>query len=574
MAVSLGLEVRGFLSRERSGAILDGDEMMFHRALLKADGLSDEDLGRPLVAIANSWNEIVPGHRHLREVSEAVKAGVWQAGGVPLEFNTIAICDGLAMMHRGMRYPLPSREIIAASVEAMVEAHGFDALITICSCDKIIPGMLLASARLNIPSIMVTGGPMLTAVYGKRTVLPMEVDEGFGAFTTHKITSSDLKILEDYGLCGVGACGGIYSANSMACMAEALGMALPGSATVPAVYARRLQFARKSGVQIMKLLEAGIRPSQILTRLSFENAIRVLMALGGSTNAVLHLLALAKEMGVDLKANDFDELSRTTPYLCTLDPAGSYTIQDLDRAGGVPALMKTLGGLIKGDALTVTGKKIDENIHDAKVLDEDVIRPLTNPVRSEGGIAILKGNLAPNGALVKQSAVDASVLKFKGRARVFESEEDAKKAVIAQAVKSGEIIVIRYEGPKGGPGMREMLGVSAALCGMGLDTSVAMVTDGRFSGTTRGPCIGYVSPEAAEGGPIAVVRNGDEITIDIPNRKLDLDITQEEFKKRFEEWKPSEPKVAKGFLSIYSRIASSADQGAILAESTRITATG
>jgi dihydroxy-acid dehydratase len=534
---------------------------MYHRALLKADGLSDEDLKLPFVAIANSWNEIVPGHRHLREISEAVKAGVWQAGGVPLEFNTIAICDGLAMMHQGMRYPLPSREIIAASVEAMIEAHGFDAMIMICSCDKIIPGMLLAAARLNIPSIMVTGGTMLAGVYGKRTILPMEVDEALGAFATHKITSDEMKILEDHGLCGVGACGGIWTANTMACMAEALGMTLPGSTTVPAVHARKLQLARKSGVQIMKVLEAGIKPSLILTKTAFENAIRVLMALGGSTNAILHLLALAKEIRVNLKASDFDELSRTTPYLCSLDPAGPYTIQDLDRAGGIPALMNTLNGLIKTDNLTVTGKTLGENIKDASVLDEDVIRPLTNPLRNEGGLAILNGNLAPKGAVVKQSAVDHSVLTFKGTAKVFESEEEAKEAVINQEVKPGDIIVIRYEGPKGGPGMREMLGVSAAICGMGLDKSVAIVTDGRFSGTTRGPCIGYVSPEAAEGGPIAVVQNGDEITIDIPNRKLELGITQEELKRRFEKWEPPKPKVVKGFLSIYSRIAQSADQG-------------
>jgi len=552
------------LSRERSAAVLDGIDWTLHRALLKADGLSDEDLELPLIAIANSWNEIVPGHKHLREISETVKAGVWRAGGVPLEFNTIAVCDGLAMMHRGMRYSLPSREIIAASVETMIEAHGFDAMVMICSCDKTVPGMLLASARLNLPSIVVTGGPMLAASYGKRTILPMEPDEAPGAFASGKISFDELKIIEDYGLCGVGACGGMWTANTMQCMSEALGLALPGSATVPAVHARKLQFARRSGVQIMKLLKAGIKPNQILTKAAFKNAIRVLMAVGGSTNAVLHLLALASEIGVNLEPDDFDTLSRTTPYLCGLDPTGPYTVQDLDRAGGIPALMKTMIDLVDVDAMTVTGKTVGENISQAKVLDDNVIRPLTNPIRTEGGLAILRGTLAPDGAFVKQSAVDSSMLQFKGTAKVFDSEEAAKEAVMSQKLKAGDVLVIRGEGPKGGPGMREMHGVSAAICGLGLDKFVALVTDGRFSGTTRGPCIGYVSPEAAEGGPIAVVRNGDQIIIDIPNRKLDLNITQEELRSRFEKWKPPERRVTKGFLAIYSRAVQPAVKGGLV----------
>ena len=552
------------MSRARSKAILDGVEWTPQRALFKADGLGDEDLELPLVAIANSWNEIVPGHRHLRQIADSVKAGVWRAGGVPLEFDTIAICDGIAMMHGGMRYSLPSREIVASSVEAMIQAHGFDAMVMIASCDKIVPGMLMAAARLDIPSVMVTGGPMLDGMYGNETILPLEVGECAGAYIAGKMSLDELKIIENHGVCGVGACGGIYTANTMQCISEAIGMSLPNSATVPAVYARKLQFARRTGVQVMKLLEANITPGQVLTRKAFENAIRVVLALGGSTNAVLHLLALAREMRVDLDADDFDRLSRSTPYLCKIDPAGPYTMQDLYRAGGVQAVMKSLGDLIHREILTVSGKTVGENLNDARVLDSDVIRPLTNPIRGEGGLAILKGNLAPDGAIVKQSAVDPSMLRFEGTARVFESEEEARKAVFAQEVEPGDVVVIRWEGPRGGPGMREMLGVTAALCGMGLETSVALVTDGRFSGQGRGSCIGHVSPEAAERGPISIVRNGDRIVIDVPNRKLELGVTQHEILRRLKDWKPRRPEARRGFLAMFSSMAESADKGGVL----------
>ncbi|MBS7247761.1 MAG: dihydroxy-acid dehydratase [Candidatus Jordarchaeales archaeon] len=548
----------------RSRKVYGSVEGYMGRTLLKACGFTDEELDRPLVAVVNSWTNLVPGHAHLNLVAEAVEAGVRMAGGTPLQFHTIAICDGIAMGHEGMRYPLPSRDLIAASVEMMVNAHQLDGMVLIGSCDKIVPGMLMAAALLDIPAIFVNGGPMLPGrfmgekVTGRRA-LEMQ-------FLRMIFPSEDLergaRALSERVLPGCGSCQGMYTANTMCCLAEALGMSLPGSATIPAVDARRFRVAKQSGMQIVKLIEEGIKPSDIMTYESIENAIRVDMALGGSTNTVLHLPAIASQLGIKLTLDLFDALSRETPHLCDMDPSGPYTVQELDDAGGIPAVLKELGELIHTDVLTVTGKTLKENIKDAVVLDRNVIRPRDNPVHKEGGIAILKGNLAPNGAVVKQAAVDPKMLKFEGEARVFDSEEAALKAITGREINPGEVVVIRYEGPRGGPGMREMLKPTAALIGAGLGDKVALVTDGRFSGATRGPCIGHVDPEAMSGGPIAVVRDGDIISIDIPERRLNIKIQKEELEGRLKRWKPPEPKVKKGVLNMYSKIVKPTSEGA------------
>ncbi|MBS7288034.1 MAG: dihydroxy-acid dehydratase [Candidatus Freyarchaeota archaeon] len=534
------------------------------RTLLKACGFTDEELDRPLVAVVNSWTNLVPGHVHLDLVAEAVEAGVRMAGGTPLQFHTIAICDGVAMGHEGMRYPLPSRDLIAASVEMMVNAHQLDGMVLIGSCDKIVPGMLMAAALLDIPAIFVNGGPMLPGrflgekVTGRRA-LEMQ-------FLRMIFPSDDLErgaqALAERVLPGCGSCQGMYTANTMGCLAEALGMSLPGSATIPAVDARRIRIAKQTGVQVVKLIDEGVKPSEIMTYEAFENAIRVDMALGGSTNTVLHLPAIASQLGIKLTLDLFDQLSRETPHLCDMDPSGPYTVQELDDAGGIPAVLKELGELIHIDVLTVTGKTLKENIKDAVVLDRNVIRPRDNPVHKEGGIAILKGNLAPNGAVVKQAAVEPKMLVFEGEARVFDSEEDALKAITGREINPGEVVVIRYEGPRGGPGMREMLKPTAALIGAGLGDKVALVTDGRFSGATRGPCIGHVDPEAMNGGPIAVVKDGDIISIDIPERRLDVKVSRDELEGRLKRWKPPEPKVKGGVLNTYSRIVKPTSEGA------------
>ena len=551
------------MKKLRSDKVKKGIERLPHRALFKAAGLTDSDLEKPLIAVANSWNEIVPGHVHLDKLAEAVKQGVREGGGTPLEFNTIGICDGIAMGHEGMRTPLPSREIIAASVELMIEAHQFDAMVAIAACDKIEPGMVMAALRLNVPTIFVTGGCMLAGEWKGRRLGINHLFEAISKAKKGEISEEDLKGLEDYGLPGPGSCAGLYTANTMAILIEALGLSLPGAGTAPAVSAERVRIARESGKQIMYLLEHDIKPRDIVTYEAVENAIRVDMALGGSTNSVLHLMAIAHEAGVKLSLEDFDEISKTTPVLAKINPAGPYFVEDLHRAGGVLAVMKELEPLLNLDVLTVTGKTLKELLKDVKVRDREIIRSRDNPYSKEGGIAILWGSLAPEGAVVKQSAVAPEMLKFEGEAIVFDREEDAVKAILDGKIKEGQVIVIRYEGPKGGPGMREMLAATSAITGAGLEKSVALITDGRFSGATRGPCIGHVSPEAAEGGPIALVKNGDIILIDIPNRRLDLKVPPEELEERKKHWKPPEPKVKTGYLRLYSSIAESASKGAV-----------
>ncbi len=547
----------------RSDKVKKGLERLPHRALFKATGLTDEDLEKPLIAVANSWNEIVPGHIHLDKIAAVVKQKIKEAGGTPLEFNTIAICDGIAMGHEGMRTPLPSREIIAASVELMIEAHQFDAMVAIASCDKIEPGMVMAALRLNIPTIFVTGGCMLAGEWKNRRLGYNHLFEAIGKAKKGEISEEDLKGLENYGLPGPGSCAGLYTANTMAIMIEALGLSLPGAGTAPAVSAERYRIARESGRQILYLLEHDIKPRDIVTYEAIENAIRVDMALGGSTNSVLHLMAIAHEAGVKIDLHDFDEISKKTPVLAKINPAGPYFVEDLHKAGGVLGIMKELEPYLNLDVITVTGKTLRELLKDAKIYNREVIRPRDNPYSKEGGIAILWGSLAPEGAVVKQSAVAPEMMKFEGEAVVFDREEDAVKAILNGEIRKGQVVVIRYEGPKGGPGMREMLAATSAITGAGLEKDVALITDGRFSGATRGPAIGHVSPEAMDGGPIALVENGDIISIDIPNRKLDLKVPEEELIERKKRWKPPEPKVKKGYLRLYASIAESASKGAV-----------
>ncbi len=536
-----------------------------HRALWKASGLIEEELKRPLIGVANAWNEIVPGHVHLDKVAEAVKAGIRMAGGTPLEFGTIAVCDGIAMGHEGMRYSLPSREVIADTVEIMVEAHRLDAVVMVTNCDKITPGFLLAAARLEVPVILINGGPMMPGVYDHKRIDFKDLMEKMNVLVKEG-KLDELKKLEESALPGPGSCAGLFTANTMNILSEAMGMMLPGASTVPAVEARRIWYAKWTGMRIVKMVEEGLTPDKILTRKALENAIAVDMALGGSTNSVLHLEALAYELGIDLPLEVFDEISKKVPHIVDISPAGRHFVVDLDRAGGVPAVLKRLGeaGLIHKDALTVTGKTVWENVKDAIVKDEEVIRPLDKPYHPFGGLAILKGSLAPNGAVVKASAVKKELWKFKGKARVFDQEEDAVKAIRNGEIEPGTVIVIRYEGPRGGPGMREMLTATAAVMALGLGDKVALVTDGRFSGATRGPAIGHVSPEAAVGGPIALVQDGDEILIDIENRRLDLLVDEKELQRRREEWKPKVKPLRRGILRRYAKMALSADKGGAL----------
>ncbi|MEM2111276.1 MAG: dihydroxy-acid dehydratase [Candidatus Bathyarchaeia archaeon] len=545
----------------RSDAVKYGVERAPHRAIWKCLGVTDEDFDKPFIGVANSFTETVPGHMHLNKIAEFVKAGVRAAGGVPFEFNTIAVCDGLAMGHEGMHYSLPSRELIADSVEVMVQAHMFDGLVLITNCDKIEPGMMMALARLNIPSIVVTGGPMLSGIYKGRTVDVTTIFEAVGELSAGKISEEDLKKIEDRAFPGCGSCNGMYTANTMACVAESLGLSLPGCATALAVSSLKLRIAKKSGERIVEMVKEDLKPSDILTRKAFENAIAVDMALGGSTNAVLHIKAIAEEAGVALPLEVFDELGRKIPHICDMRPSGPYALQELDIAGGIPAVMKILKDKLHLDAITVTGKTVGENIKNAVVYDANVIRPLNNPVHMQGGIAILTGNLAPNGAVVKVTAISPKILVHKGPARVFDSEEESMKAILDKKIEKGDVIVIRYEGPKGGPGMREMLSPTSAIVGMGLSESVVMVTDGRFSGATRGPCIGHVSPEAAEGGPIAALKDGDLIEVDIPKRKLNVILNKEELNKRLAEWKPRPPKIGSSYLRRYWYLVQSADRG-------------
>ncbi|SHM66748.1 dihydroxyacid dehydratase [Caldanaerovirga acetigignens] len=551
-----------------SDRVKSGPERAPHRSLFYAMGYTPEELQRPLIAVVNAHNEVVPGHYHLDQLAYAAKRGILEEGGTPIEFPVIGICDGISMNHFGMKYPLASRELIADSIEAMVLAHGFDGMLLIGNCDKIVPGMLMAAARLNIPAVYVSGGPMLAGWYnGKVIDLISGPFEGVGSYAAGKITLEELEEIELNACPGCGSCAGLFTANTMNCMAEVLGIALPGNGTIPAVTGRRLQLANRAGKKLMQMVKNNIRPRDILTLEAFENAIAVDMAIGGSSNTVLHLMAIAHAAEVNLRLDAFDRISRKVPNLCKLSPAGEHHLEDLDKAGGIPAVLNRLLelGVLNTECITVSEKTIGEIASSAKVLDSNVIRPLENPYLPEGGIAVLYGNLAPEGAVVKQSAVAPEMMRHEGPARVFDSEDDAFKAITGGMIKPGDVVVIRYEGPKGGPGMREMLSPTAALAGMGLDREVALITDGRFSGGTRGASIGHVSPEAMEGGPIAAVRDGDIISIDIPARKLDLKLSDEEIKERLASWKKPPIKAPKGYyLERYARLVSSASKGAVM----------
>lgn len=548
----------------RSDAIKKGVERVPHRALLHATGVSRRDMSKPFIAVATSFNDIIPGHIGMRDLERFIERGIAAGGGVPFFFGIPGICDGIAMGHPGMRYPLALRELIADSVESFVNAHSLDGLVCLTNCDKITPGMLMAAARLDIPAIVVTAGPMLSGRYkGKRLSLVGDAFEVVGKFKRGEIGEKDLACFEMESCPGAGACQGLYTANTMACITEAMGMSLPGCATALAVSAKKRRIAEESGEKIVDLVKKNVTSRSIMTRRAFENGIRIDLALGGSTNTVLHLLAIAREAGVPLGLKDFDRLSKETPHITDLLPGGKHFMEDLDYAGGIPAVMKRLKKKI---ALcpTVSGLSTHQIADRAVVSDEDVIRSMDEAYHEEGGIAILHGNLAPRGAVVKQSAVSEAMSVFTGKAKVFEREEDAQKAILSGTIKPGMVVVIRYEGPKGGPGMREMLAPTAAIVGMGLADSVALITDGRFSGGTQGCCIGHVSPEAVELGPIAAIRNGDEILIDLPKRKLELKISAKELKSRLKKVKIPAPNVTGGYLLRYSRMVSSADEGAIL----------
>jgi dihydroxy-acid dehydratase len=554
----------------RSDSVKRGFERAPHRSLFYAIGLTPEELDRPLIGVVNSHNEIVPGHVHLDKVSQAVKAGVRIAGGTPLEFNTIGVCDGIAMGHPGMCYSLPSRELVADSVEVMVMAHQFDGLVFIPNCDKIVPGMLMAAARINVPAIFVSGGPMMAGRHQGQDVDLKSLFEAVGEHRAGRMSAEELEALELAACPGCGSCAGLFTANSMNCLTEALGMGLPGNGTIPAITAARLRLAKQAGMQIMALIERSILPRDVMIEAAFENAIAVDMAIGGSTNTVLHLPAIAHEAGVSLPLEKFDAVSGRTPYLVKLSPSGPHHMQDLDAAGGISAVMAELlcHDVLHSNPPTVTGKTVAENLHGAGRLG-DVIRPAGDPYRPDGGIAILRGSLAPDGAVVKAGAVRPEMMRHQGPARVFDSEEAALDAILGKRVRAGDVVVIRYEGPRGGPGMREMLMPTSALAGMGLDDKVALLTDGRFSGATRGSAIGHISPEAAAGGPIALVEEGDEIVVDIANKQLTLNVPEEELARRGKSWKPPAPRatsgqMARGYLSRYVNMVTSASEGAIL----------
>lgn len=550
----------------KSDIVKKGIEKAPHRSLFKAMGYTDEEISRPLIGIANSKSDIIPGHTHLDKIAEAVKAGIRMAGGTPVEFGVIGVCDGIAMGHIGMKYSLATRELIADSCESMALAHSFDGMVFIPNCDKIVPGMLMAAARVDVPSIVISGGPMLSIKHNGEYADLNSVFEAVGAYKAGKMTDEEVLECENNACPGCGSCSGMFTANSMNCLTEVLGLGLPGNGTIPAVYAHRIRLAKLAGMKIMELVEKDIKPSDILQPQAFENALAVDMALGCSTNSVLHLLAIAKEADVEMNLDKINEISAKVPNICKLAPAGKHHVQDLYAAGGIPAVLKELSSnnLIDDSLLTVTGKTIKENIEKVKVLDREVIRSVDDPYSLTGGIAVLKGNLAPEGAVVKRSAVAPEMLCHKGPAKVFNSEEEAIEAIYNGKISKGDIVVIRYEGPKGGPGMREMLSPTSAIAGMGLDKDVALITDGRFSGATRGAAIGHISPEAMEGGPIALVKEGDIISIDIPNGRLNVEITKEELEKRMSTWKCPEPKITKGYLGRYSRHVSSASKGAVL----------
>lgn len=550
----------------RSDKMTKGPSAAPRLALMKALGLTDEEIDRPLIGIVSSKNDIVPGHMNLDKVVDAVKQGVALAGGVPLVFPAIAVCDGLAMGHEGMKYSLVSRELIADSTESMAIAHPFDGLVMVAACDKNVPGLMMAAARINIPTIIVSGGPMLGGYFKGHKVTVSSVFEAVGTFHAGKMSAEELGGLVNEACPTCGSCAGMFTANSMNCMTEVLGIALPGNGTIPAVMSERIRLAKKTGMRIMDLVRDNVLPRDIMTRKAFENALMLDMALGCSTNSMLHLPAIAHECGIEIDLAEANEISKRTPNLCHLSPAGEDTMMDLDRAGGIPAVMHELAklGYLNLDCMTVTGKTVGENIKGHEVLNNEVIRPVTNPFMKEGGIAVLKGNLAPDGSVVKRSAVDPAMMVHQGPARVFDCEDDAIAAIYGGKINPGDVVVIRYEGPKGGPGMREMLNPTSAIIGAGLGSTVALITDGRFSGASRGASIGHVSPEAAEGGPIALVHEGDQIAIDINGNTLNVLVSDEELARRKAEWKPRKPKITTGYLVRYAKLVSSGMKGAVL----------
>lgn len=548
-----------------SDKVKRGLERSPHRALLKALGLTDEEIRAPWVGVVNSQNDLIPGHVHLDIISGAVKAGVRMGGGTPFEFSVIGICDGLAMGHSGMCYSLASRDLIADSIEAMARAHQLDALVLITNCDKITPGMLIAAVRINVPAILVSGGPMLAGEFAGKAISLVDVFEAVARANLETINKKILRSYEEYACPGCGSCAGMFTANSMNCLAEAMGMALPGNGTIPAVSARRLRLAKQAGKTVLQLFRNGIKPKDIMTENAFLNALKVDMGLGCSTNSLLHLTAIAHEAGITLDLDLVNKISRKTPNLCHLSPSGHHHMQDLDAAGGIPAVMKELSkkNLLDFKPLAVTGKTMGEVVLKAENLNPEVIRPIETPYSETGGIAVLKGNLAPEGCVVKRSAVSSSRLKLKGPARVFDSEEKAVEAILHRKIRKNDVVVIRYEGPKGGPGMREMLMPTSALAGIGLEEDTALITDGRFSGATRGACIGHVSPEAAEGGTIALVKEGDLISFDIQKGVIMLHVSEEKLKKRRKFWRPRLPNVCNGYMARYARLVSSASRGAV-----------
>ncbi len=547
----------------RSELVTRGDARAANRALLRALGLTDEDFEKPFIGVINTWSEVNPGHMHLRGLAEAAKQGIRAKGGVPFEVNTIGLCDGIAQGHEGMKRILPSRNLIADSIELAVDANRFDAILLLASCDKIVPACWMALARLDIPAIMVTGGPMMPGRFqGQLLALP-HAREAVGRFRRGEITAEEFNELECSICPGPGSCAMMGTGNSTSCVTEVMGLSLPGCGTAHAVDSKKLRIAFQSGEEIMRALDRDLRPSRILIPPALRNAIAAEMALGGSSNLVLHLMALASELKVPLSLESFDQISRRAPFLCNIIPSGKHPLQALDEAGGVPAVLNEIRDLLDLNAMTINGRTLGENIAHARNRNPEVIFPRQKPLRKEGGIAVLRGSLAPGGAVIKQSAVSEKMMTHTGPARVFESEEPAREAVLANQIKPGEVVVIRYEGPKGGPGMREMLSVTASIVGMGLSESVALVTDGRFSGSTRGPCVGHIVPEAQAGGPIALVKEGDLVQIDIPNRKLDLLVPPEELEKRRNTWSPPPLKATRGYLKHFAERVSSADKGCV-----------
>lgn len=550
----------------RSDIMKKGVARLPHRSIFKSLGYTDEEIRKPIIGVVNSVNELIPGHMHLDSIAGAVKAGIRIAGGTPQEFSTIGVCDGVAMNHIGMKYSLATREIIADSIEAVSMAHPFDGLVLIPSCDKIVPGMIMAALRLNIPSIVISGGPMLAGKFKGEDIDYSTCYEAIGKYKKGKYTDEDLREIEEEACPTCGSCSGMFTANSMNCLSEAIGIALPGNGTIPAVYSKRLRLAKAAGMKIMELINKNIKPKDIVTIDAVKNALAVDMALGCSTNTILHLPAIANEAGVDFNLEMVNEISNRTPNLCRLSPAGKHHLEDLYSAGGVEAVMNELlkNGLINGELGTVSGEKVKENISGSKILNKEVIREVSNPYIKDGGIAILWGNLAPEGCVVKKAAVDPSMYHHKGKARVFNSEEESLEAIMNGKINSGDVIIIRYEGPKGGPGMREMLAPTSAIAGIGLDREVVLITDGRFSGATRGASIGHVSPEAQDGGPICIVEEGDFIEINIPENKINLLLSDEEIERRMKSWQPPTIKIKEGYLARYSRLVTSAAKGAIL----------